>query len=145
MDLDAARAVLAEQHRCVLATYRRDGGAQTSPVLAVLDDDGYAVVSSRQTAYKVKNLRRDPRAALCVLPDSFFGNWIQIDGTASIVELPEAMDGLVDYYRRASGEHPDWDEYREAMRAQDKSLLRITIERWGPIATGGFPPDLDGR
>jgi PPOX class probable F420-dependent enzyme len=136
MDLDAAREVLAAQHHAVLATYRREGGPQLSPVTVGVDADGNAVISSRQTAYKVKNLRRDPRASLCVLPDGFFGNWIQIDGTASIVDLPEAMDGLVDYYRRNAGEHPDWDDYRAAMEREKRVLIRIRIERAGPDRAG---------
>jgi PPOX class probable F420-dependent enzyme len=107
MDLDEARAVLAEQHHAVLATMRRDGTPQMSPVLVTVDGAGRVVISSRQTAFKVRNLRRDPRAWLCVLPDSFFGRWIQVAGMAQIVELPAAMPGLEDYYRRISGEHPD--------------------------------------
>jgi PPOX class probable F420-dependent enzyme len=136
MDLEAAREVLANQHHAVLATYRRDEGVQLSPVLVALDADRNAVVSSRQTAYKVKNLRRDSRASLCVLPDGFFGKWIQIDGTATIVDLPEAMDGLIDYYRRSAGEHPDWDEYRTAMEREKRVLIRIRIERAGPDRAG---------
>jgi PPOX class probable F420-dependent enzyme len=136
MDLDAARAVLAEQHHAVLATFRRDGRPQLSPITVNVDADGKAVISSRQAAYKVKNLRRDPRASVCVLPDGFFGNWVQIDGTASIVELPDAMEGLVDYYRRTSGEHPDWDDYRTAMVREQRVLIRIDIERAGPDAAG---------
>src|SRR5215467_11462750 len=140
MDLDDARDLLRRQHRAVLATWRRDGTPQLSPVTVGVDEDGYAVISSRRTAYKVRNLRRDPRAYLCVFPDTFYGGrWIQLDGTVEVVDLPDAMEPLVGYYRRISGEHPDWDEYRAAMRAQGKSLLRLTIDRWGPIATGGFP------
>ena len=136
MDLDAARAVLANQHHAVLATNRRDGRPQLSPVTVNVDADGKAVISSRQAAYKVRNLRRDPRASVCVLPDGFFGNWVQIDGTATIVELPDAMEGLVDYYRRTSGEHPDWDDYRTAMVREQRVLIRIDIERAGPDAAG---------
>src|SRR5438270_387392 len=107
MDLDEARALVRAQHRGVLATWRSTGTPQLSPVTAGVDDDGYAVISSRQTAYKVRNLRRDPRAYLCVFPDAFYGRWVQLDGTATILDLPEAMQPLVDYYRRISGEHPD--------------------------------------
>lgn len=103
MDLDAARAVVAEQHHAVLATRRADGAPQMSPVTVAVDNDGYLVISSRQTAYKVRNLRRDPQAYVCVLPDSFFGRWIQVEGRATIVDLPEAMEPLIDYYRRVSG------------------------------------------
>ncbi|MGH3916396.1 MAG: PPOX class F420-dependent oxidoreductase [Pseudonocardiaceae bacterium] len=136
MDLDEARAVVAEQHRAVLATMRSDGTPQMSPVLAAVDDRGQVVVSTRQTAFKVQNLRRDPRVWLCVLPDGFFGRWIQLGGTTRIVELPEAMEGLVDYYRRVSGEHPDWDEYRAVMEGERRVLLQIELSSAGPDRTG---------
>jgi PPOX class probable F420-dependent enzyme len=137
MDLDAARELIRTQNHAVLATRRRDGTPQLSPVTVGLDEDGFPVISSRQTAYKVKNLRRDPRAWLCVFPDSFYGGrWIQIDGTVSIIELPEAMEPLVGYYRRISGEHPDWADYRAAMVRDKRVLLRLTIERAGPDRAG---------
>ena len=129
-------------HLAVLATFRRDGRPQLSPVTAGVDDEGRVEISTRETSMKVKNLRRDPRLSLCLLNRGFFGEWGQVEGTAEIVERPAALALLVDYYRRISGEHPDWDEYREAMRRQGKSLIRVTITRWGPIATGGFPPEL---
>ena len=137
MDLDLARDVLRAQHHAVLSTVRPDGQPQMSPVLAVVDDEGYAVISTRETAYKVRNLRRDPRAWLCSLPDAFFGGqWVQVEGAAHIVSLPEAMDGLVAYYRAASGEHPDWDDYRRAMLLDKRCLVRIRIERAGPDREG---------
>ncbi|HKS51558.1 MAG TPA: PPOX class F420-dependent oxidoreductase [Pseudonocardiaceae bacterium] len=136
MDLDEARAVIAEQHHVVLATLRRDGTPQMSPVLAAVDDEGRVMVSSRQTAFKVRNLRRDPRAWLCVLSDDFFGRWIQVGGRARIVELPAAMDGLVDYYRRISGEHPDWDDYRSAMQRDARVLVQIELASAGPDRQG---------
>ena len=136
MDLDEARAVLAEQHHAVLATLRRDGTPQMSPVVAVVDDQGRVVVSTRQTAFKVRNLRRDPRAWLCVLSDGFYGRWIQVGGLVRIVGLPEAMEGLVDYYRRISGEHPDWDDYRAAMQRDQRVLLQIELTSAGPDREG---------
>jgi PPOX class probable F420-dependent enzyme len=136
MDLDAALDFLKENHRAILVTFRRDGGLQTSPVGAVTDAEGYAVISSRETAYKVHNLRRDPRATLCVMNDGFYGRWIQVDGRAEIMSLPEAMEPLVDYYRRAAGEHPDWDDYRAAMHKEQRCLIRIQIERAGPDRAG---------
>ena len=129
MDLDDARAVVAEQHHAVLATLRRDGTPQLSPVLAAVDDDGRILVSTRQGAYKVRNLRRDPRLWVCVLPDGFFGRWVQLAGTAEIVELPDAMELLVDYYRRVSGEHDDWDDYRRAMVADRRVAIHLTPRR----------------
>ncbi|MGH3773728.1 MAG: PPOX class F420-dependent oxidoreductase [Pseudonocardiaceae bacterium] len=136
MDLDQARAVVAEQHHAVLATLRQDGTPQMSPVVATVDGQGRVVVSTRETAFKVRNLRRDPRAWLCVLPNGFYGRWIQVGGLVRIVELPEAMDGLVDYYRRLSGEHPDWDDYRAAMEREARVLLRIELISAGPDREG---------
>lgn len=136
MDVDAALDFVRTQHHAVLATLRADGSPQLSPVTAGVDDAGHVVISTRQTAYKVRNIRRDPRVWLCVLPDRFFGQWIQLEGTVEIVELPEAMDGLIDYYRRISGEHPDWDEYRAAMQAEKRVLLRVRVLRAGPDRSG---------
>ena len=136
MDLDEARAVVAEQHHAVLATLRGDDTPQMSPVLVGMDEDGKLVVSTRQAAYKVHNIRRDPRVWLCVLPDQFFGRWVQIEGTAEIVELPEAMERLVEYYRSLSGEHPNWDEYRASMEQEQRVILRITPTRAGPDRSG---------
>ena len=139
MDLDRARDFVREHHHAVMLTYRRDGAPQLSPVACGVDPEGRVVVSTRETAMKTRHLMRDPRVALCVLSDGFFGEWVQVEGTATIVRLPDALEPLIEYYRSISGEHPDWDEYRQAMVAQGKSLLRLTIDRWGPIATGGFP------
>ena len=136
MDLDEARAVVAEQHHAVLATLRQDGTPQMSPVVAAVDDQGRVLVSTRKRAFKVRNLRRNPRAWLCVLPDRFYGRWIQVGGSVRIVELPEAMEGLVDYYRRVSGEHPDWDDYRATMEREARVLLRIDLTSAGPDREG---------
>ena len=136
MDIDAALAFVRTQHHAVLGTLKSDGTPQLSPVTVGVDGAGRVVISTRQTAYKVRNVRRDPRVWLCAFPDAFFGRWVQIEGATEIVELPEAMDGLVDYYRRISGEHPDWDEYRAAMESQQRVLLRITITKAGPSVSG---------
>jgi PPOX class probable F420-dependent enzyme len=136
MSPDDARAFVASNHRAVLITHRSSGGLQTSPVLVGVDDEGKVVISTREGAYKTRNLRRDPTAVLCVLSDDFFGRWMQIEGTAQIVSLPEAMGGLVDYYRRISGEHPDWHDYRQAMRDQHRVLVRVSIDAVGPADAG---------
>ena len=136
MDLDAARSFLGDHHHAVLHTYRRDGSPQLSPVAVTVDHDGFAVVSTRETAIKVANLERDPRTSLCVFPDEFFGRWIRVDGTAEIVRLPEALEPLVDYYRRIAGEHEDWDDYRQAMHDERRVLLRITLTGAGPDVAG---------
>ena len=136
MTPDQAREFVASHHRAVLVTRRSAGGLQTSPVTVGVDSDGKVVISSRETAYKVRNLRRDPTATLCVLSDDFFGRWMQIDGATEIVPLPDAMEGLVDYYRRISGEHPDWDDYRRAMVDQRRVLIRLAIGNVGPAHAG---------
>ena len=136
MDLDAARDVIRSQHRAVLATTRADGTTQMSPVTVDVDAEGYVVISTRETAYKLKHILREPRVAVCVLPDEFFGRWIQVEGTASVVHLPAAMDGLVEYYRRVSGEHPDWDDYRAAMVRDQRVLVRISLDKAGPDRNG---------
>jgi PPOX class probable F420-dependent enzyme len=136
MDTDDARAFLRDHHRAVLATLRPDGRPQLSPVTLAVDDGGYVAISSRETAFKVRNLRRDPRACLCVLDDGFFGRWIYVEGMATIVSLPQAMEPLVAYYRAVSGEHPDWDDYRQAMVRDRRVIVRIPIDRAGPDRYG---------
>lgn len=136
MDIDAALDYVRANHHAVLATLKADGTPQLSPVTAGVDDDGHVVISTRQTAYKVRNARRNSRVWLCAFPDGFYGRWVQIEGAAEIVELPEAMDGLVDYYRRISGEHPDWDDYRAAMIREQRVLLTIAITKAGPTVSG---------
>ncbi len=137
MDITEARRFLSQHHRGVLVTRKRDGGLQMSPVSPVVDDEGRVIITSRETAYKIKNLRRDPRASLCVFTDAFHGSgWIQINGRAEILLLPEALEPLIDWYRRVKGEHPDWAEYRRTMEKQRRVLLRIIIESAGPDKKG---------
>ena len=130
------------RHHVVLTTYRRDGSPQSSPVTCGVDGEGRLVISTYPERAKTANARRDPRVSLVVLSDDWDGPWVQVDGEAEVLDLPESVEPLVDYFRSISGEHPDWQEYREAMRAQGKSLLRVTPRRWGPVATGGFPARL---
>jgi PPOX class probable F420-dependent enzyme len=136
MDPDRAREFLRAHHRAVLATTRSDGHPQLSPVLCAVDEQGRVLVSTRETAIKTRNLRRNPAAALCVFADRFFGDWVQVEGTAEVISLPAAMDLLVDYYRAVSGEHPDWQEYRDVMERDKRVMVRITITRAGPDISG---------
>lgn len=136
MDLDAARAFLRQHHRSIMVTRRAGGGVQASPVVHAVGDDGRILVSSREGAYKVRNLRRDPTVSLCVITDNFFGPWVQVDGRATIISLPEAMDLLVAYYRMATGEHDDWDEYRSAMQRDRRCIITIDAGRAGPDRSG---------
>ncbi|MFI6709164.1 PPOX class F420-dependent oxidoreductase [Nonomuraea sp. NPDC050478] len=135
---------LRPRHHGLLSTARADGRPQLSPVTCGVDGDGRIVISTYPDRAKTRNARRDDRVSICVLSDDWDGPYVQVDGRAEVLDMPEALDGLVEYFRCISGEHPDWDEYREAMRRQDKSLIRLRIERWGPIATGGFPARLAG-
>ena len=136
MEIAEALDVVRSQHRAVLATLRRDGTPQMSPVSVAADAGGRLLISSRETAVKTRNLLRDPRAFVCVFPDEFYGRWVQVNGEVEVVHLPEAMDGLVEYYRLAAGEHPDWDEYRAAMTAERRVLLRLTPTSAGPDVSG---------
>ena len=136
MDIAQAQQFLRDNRCAVLATTRRNGQIQMSPVTVSVDADGRAIISSRETAYKVRNLRRNPQASICVFVDEFTGPWIQVNGRADILSLPEAMEPLVEYYRQVAGEHPDWDEYRRAMQTDQRVLVRITIESAGPDRQG---------
>ena len=136
MDLDEARAHVRAHSHAVLSTVRRDGTPQMSPVAAAVDEAGRVVVSSRETAYKVRNLRRDPRAWLCVFPDEFYGPWVQVEGAVDVLSLPDALEPLVDYYRAVAGEHEDWDDYRRAMVQEQRCLIRLTLVRAGPDRAG---------
>ena len=133
------------RHHMLLATVRGDGRPQLSPVSGGVDEQGRIVISSYPGRAKVRNAERSTQVSVCVLSEDFDGPWVQVDGEAEVLHMPEAADALVDYFRCIAGEHPDWDEYRAAMRLQDKSLIRITPTRWGPVATGGFPADVAAR
>ena len=136
MDIAEAVAFVKDNHRAILATRRKDGRPQMSPVAVAADDDGRLLISSREPAIKTKNARRDANVSVCVMNDGFWGEWCQIDGTAEVVSLPDAMDLLVDYYRRVSGEHPDWDDYRAAMERDRRVIIRITPTAAGPNVSG---------
>jgi PPOX class probable F420-dependent enzyme len=136
MDIDEALEYVRTNHHAVLATLKKDGAPQLSPVTAGVDAEGRVVISTRQAAYKVRHVRRDSRVWLCVFPDGFYGRWAQLEGTAEILELPAAMDGLISYYRDISGEHPDWDDYRAAMEREQRVLLRVAVTKAGPNVSG---------
>ena len=136
MEVDEALSFVRENPRAVMVTHRKDGRPQMSPVVVTADDDGRLLISTRETAYKTRNLRRDPSVSLCVLNEGFFGDWIQVDGTAELVSLPDAMELLVDYYRRLSGEHPDWDDYRAAMEREERLIVRVSPTSAGPDRSG---------
>lgn len=144
VDLAALLEFIRPRHRGILITTRSDGRPQSSPVACGVDLDGRIVVSTYPSRAKAGNARRNPDVSFCILSDDWDGPYVHIDGTAEVLDMPDALDGLVEYYRCIAGEHPDWDEYRAAMARQGKSLIRVSIDRWGPIATGGFPPDLEG-
>ena len=144
-DLDELLAFVRPRHHMLLATTRTDGRPQLSPVTGGVDDSGRIVISTYPTRAKATNVRRNGAVSVCVLSDDFGGAWVQVDGIAEVLDMPAAEDAFVDYFRNISGEHPNWPEYRAAMRLQNKALIRITPTRWGPIATGGFPADVAAR
>lgn len=127
---------IRKNHRAVLATYRRDGQVQMSPVAAGVDTESRVVISTRETAMKTLNLRRNPRASLCAISERFYGAWYSVEGNVEILSLPDALEPLVDYYRSVSGEHPDWQDYRDAMAREQRVLLRLTVDRSGPTRQG---------
>lgn len=143
---DVEKAELEEflrpRHKMLLLTTRDSGAPQISPVSGGVDDQGRIVIATYPGRAKTTNAKKRPQVSVCVISDEWNGPWVQVDGTAEVLDMPDAEDGLVDYFRSISGEHPDWDEYRAAMRLQNKSLIRVTPTSWGPIATGGFPAEV---
>jgi len=142
VERDALDDFLRPRHHAILVTNRTDARPQLSPVTCGLDTAGRIMIATYPQRVKVRNARRDPRVSVLVLSDAWDDAWVQVDGTAEVIDLPDAVEPLIEYFRVISGEHSDWAEYRDAMRRQGKCLVRVTIDRWGPIATGGFPPEL---
>lgn len=140
VSLDELLEFVRPRHAMVLTTFRADGSLQSSPVTGGVDEQGRIVIASYPQRAKSANIGRTPRASVLVLSEQFHGPYVQVDGDAERIDLPAAVEPLVDYFRSVAGEHPDWDEYRQAMVDQRKCLLRITPRSWGPVATGGFPP-----
>ena len=137
IEIDKAKEFLTQHHWGILATRRKNGNLQMSPVTVGLDDQGRAIISSRETAYKVNNLRRDPRAALCAITSSFHGEgWVQINGKAEVISLPQALDTLVYLQRQAYGEYKNWPEFHERMARERRVIIRINIENVGPKVRG---------
>jgi PPOX class probable F420-dependent enzyme len=144
VDRDGLLAFVRPRHNMIIVTRRTDGRPQLSPVTGGVDESGRVVIATYPERAKTGNLRRDPACSVLVLSDDFGDAWVQVDGTGEVIDVPDAVEPLVDYFRCIAGEHSDWDEYRQAMLDQGKSLIRIIITRWGPIATGGFPARLVG-
>jgi PPOX class probable F420-dependent enzyme len=139
VDRDELLAFIRQRHHGILVTTRRSGSPQLSPVTMGVDPQGSIVVATYPERAKAKNAARNDQASMCVLSDEFNGEWVQVDGRIELIEQPAAIEALVEYYRAISGEHPDWAEYRQAMVKQEKVLLRLSIDRWGPVSRGGFP------
>lgn len=142
VDLAGLLDFVRVRHRALLLTTRTDGRPQASPVTCGVDSAGRLVISTYPERAKTRNARRDPRVSVVVLSEEWNDPWVQIDGTAEVIDAPDSVEPLVEYFRVISGEHPDWGEYRAAMLRQGKSLIRVSPQRWGPIATGGFPARL---
>ncbi|MET9493885.1 PPOX class F420-dependent oxidoreductase [Streptomyces sp. NPDC006552] len=142
VSLDELLDFVRPRHRALLITARADGSPQASPLTCGVDDSGRIVMSTYPERAKTRNAKRNPRVSVLVLSDEWNGPWVQVDGTAEVIDSPDSVEPLVEYFRNISGEHPDWDEYRQAMLKQGKSIIRVTPAAWGPIATGGFPARL---
>lgn len=140
VERDALLDFVRTRHKGTFVTRRSDGRPQMSPITCGVDQQGRVVISTYPERVKAVNARRAPQVSILIHSDDWDGPYVQLDGTAEVIDMPEAVEALVDYFRSISGEHPDWEDYRQAMQRQGKSLIRITIQRWGPIATGGFPP-----
>jgi PPOX class probable F420-dependent enzyme len=136
MDVADALAFLRANHNGVIATTRSDGSTQMSPITVGVDSEDRVVVSSRETAYKVRQLRARPQAAICAFTERFIGDWVQVEGPVEVLSMPDALEPLVDYYRDIRGEHPDWDDYRRVMAEDQRVLIRMTVERAGPTLSG---------
>jgi PPOX class probable F420-dependent enzyme len=145
VSLEELLAFVRPLHKGIYVATRADGRPQLSPVSCGVDPAGRIVVSTYPQRAKARNTRRDPEVSICVLSDDFDGPWVQVYGTAEVLDMPDAAEPFVDYFRSIAGEHPDWDEYKRAMTVQGKSLIRITPTSWGPVATGGFPPEVAER
>jgi PPOX class probable F420-dependent enzyme len=128
MTPDEKREFIRSRHHAVLVTHRADGRLQTSPVVCGIADDGRVAISITEARAKTKNLRRDPRATVCVLSDDFFGTWVQVDGTAELISMPEAKDRLIALYRQIAGEHPDWADYEAAMVRDRRVICLVSID-----------------
>ena len=142
VDREQLLEFIRPRHHAILMTTRKDGRPQSSPNTCGVDTEGRVVISTYPERVKATNIRRNPQVSVLILSDDFGGAWVQVDGTAEVLDLPGSVEPLVEYFRVISGEHPDWDQYRQAMVDQGKSLIRITIDRWSPLATGGFPARL---
>ena len=142
LDRDQLLDFVRPRHRMILLTQRVDGSPQASPVTGGVDDSGRIVITTYPERAKTRNARREPAVSVVVLSDEWNGAWVQVDGTAEVIDAVDDVEPFVEYFRNISGEHSDWDEYRQAMVDQGKSILRITPTRWGPAATGGFPARL---
>ncbi len=142
VDRDELAGHVAGRHRWVLATMRKDGRPQMSLVTGGMTADGSLAISTYPSRVKAKNIRANAEVSVAVMGERFNDAWVQIDGLATVLDLPEASDAFVEYYRCISGEHDDWDEYRQAMVDQGKCMIVIEPTRWSPVSKGGFPPEL---
>ena len=144
VDRDGLIGFVTGKNRWILSTTRSDGRPQMSLVTGTVTPAGDLLVSTYPSRVKTRNAKRNPQVSVAVMGDEFNGEWVQIDGEAAVADMPatEAADGLVEYFQCIKGDHPDWDEYRQAMADQGKSIIRISPTRWSPVSKGGFPPSL---
>lgn len=133
MEIADAQKFLQENHRACIAVRQEDGWPQMTFVTPAIDSQGRIIVTSRRSTYKVKHLRRDPRVSMLIFGEQFSGSkFVQIHGTAEILEQPAAMDVLIDWYKRVRGEHKNWEEYKQRMADEKRVIIRVAIEKVGP-------------
>lgn len=133
MEIADAQEFLKQNHRGVLVARKKDGSLQMALVSPTIDADGKVIITSRDSTYKVKNIRRNPQISLLVFGEQFNGSkYIQIEGKAEIIEHPRAMDIVLDWHRQIRGEPADWEEVRKKTLAEGRIAMRVTIEKVGP-------------
>jgi PPOX class probable F420-dependent enzyme len=137
MEIADAQRFLQGNHRACIAVRQKDGWPQMTFVSPGIDLQGRVIITSRGTTYKIRHIRRDPRVSLLIFGEQYSGSkFVQIHGTAEIIELPEAMNTLIFWYKQVRGEHQNWDDYRKQMHDQKRVIIRVNIEKVGPQSVG---------
>ena len=133
MDIATAQKFLRDNHRACIAVRQKDGWPQMTLVTPAMDTEGRVIITSRGTTYKIKHLRRDPRVSMLIFGEQYSGSkFVQIHGTAELIELPKAMEILIYWYKQVRGEHKNWDDYKKQMQDEKRTIIRVTIEKVGP-------------
>ena len=137
MDISEAKGFLKGKEHGVLVARKKDGSLQMTLVSPVIGANGDLIITSRETTYKVKNIKRNPQISLLVFGEKFNGsNYIQVDGKAEIIPQPQAMDIILDWHRQIRGEPENWDDIKKKTIAERRIAMRINIDKVGPQRRG---------